>query len=273
VATAAMPPLQKHARRSLLPREHGAYGQLALPLATALALVVVKAGVTVSSIALSVSSVAAFLAHEPLLVVVGLRGSRAHREDGERARRFLLGAGFVAFAAGVVAFVFAPALARVSLVASLALVISLLPLIARRRERSLVGELVAATALSSVSLPILLAASVPLRAALTVFGIWAASFASCTLVIRGVLVHARGDARSRLRLRALAPVVVLASGAALAALGVIEPTAAMALLPLSLASLGLAVFPPPAKRIRAVGWSVVAAGAFTFLMLVVGIRI
>jgi YwiC-like protein len=70
-------------RRSLWPREHGAYFQLAVPLITALAMRVPSS----AGVALAVASCLAFLAHEPLLVRVGLRGPRMQQRDGVRARR------------------------------------------------------------------------------------------------------------------------------------------------------------------------------------------
>src|SRR3990172_9353096 len=53
--------------RALVPREHGAYGQLAMPLLTALA--IGRPGL--ASVTLSASVVLAFVAHESLLVVLG----------------------------------------------------------------------------------------------------------------------------------------------------------------------------------------------------------
>ena len=68
--------------RSLMPREHGAYGQLALPLLTAL----FSGRPTAAAFLYSTAAVFAFFAHEPLLVLLGQRGSRAFRELGARAR-------------------------------------------------------------------------------------------------------------------------------------------------------------------------------------------
>jgi Cu/Ag efflux pump CusA len=45
----------------LLPKEHGAYGQIAFPLATAFAV----AGVSAAGLFLCITAVAGFLAHEP----------------------------------------------------------------------------------------------------------------------------------------------------------------------------------------------------------------
>src|SRR5512137_2398394 len=95
------PPMPPPTRRSLLPHEHGAYGQIALPLVCALALG--RPGA--SAILLAAGAFAGFLSYEPLLVASGSRGARAREEDGPRARRLaalllavavtLAGAGFV----------------------------------------------------------------------------------------------------------------------------------------------------------------------------------
>ena len=63
--------------RSLWPREHGVYVQVSLPLLTALLISPTLAGAFISS-----AVVAAFLLHEPLLVLTGERGSRAKTEGG-----------------------------------------------------------------------------------------------------------------------------------------------------------------------------------------------
>jgi hypothetical protein len=71
--------------RTLVPHEHGAYGQLAMPLLTALALG--RPGA--ASLLLTYAIVVAFVAHESLLVVLGQRGKRALEADAPRARRVL----------------------------------------------------------------------------------------------------------------------------------------------------------------------------------------
>ena len=63
--------------RSLLPQEHGAWGQLAMPILSALALGAPSA----AALLLTAATVLAFLAHEPWLVVLGHRGMRAKAED------------------------------------------------------------------------------------------------------------------------------------------------------------------------------------------------
>jgi hypothetical protein len=91
-------------QRTLVPREHGAYGQLAMPLLTALA--IGRPGI--SALALTAAVVLAFVAHEPLLVAVGQRGPRALELDGARARRRLVWLGALVLACGALGLALAP---------------------------------------------------------------------------------------------------------------------------------------------------------------------
>src|SRR5262249_31077882 len=95
-------------KRSLWPREHGAYAQLGAPLATAPALHIP----TVPAALLAAAACCAFLANEPLLVVLGHRGKRMHDEHGRRAAVRLAIVGGTAVAIGAVALVLAPRDAR-----------------------------------------------------------------------------------------------------------------------------------------------------------------
>jgi choline-glycine betaine transporter len=95
---------------SLLPREHGAYAQVIFPLLTALAL----GGITVSALLLVIATVTVFLAHEPVLVLLGNRGGRAKRETSAPAGRRLAWLVVVGLAAGLVGLWLAPSAARVA---------------------------------------------------------------------------------------------------------------------------------------------------------------
>jgi len=71
------------------PKEHGAYGQLVFPLATAFAI----AGATAPALLTAIAVTAAFLAHEPLIVLLGRRGVRARRDHFRRAAIWLTASG------------------------------------------------------------------------------------------------------------------------------------------------------------------------------------
>ncbi|WP_242347070.1 YwiC-like family protein, partial [Anaeromyxobacter terrae] len=108
-ATVQRPPARPAAQpRSMLPHEHGAWGQLAMPLLTALA--IGRPGLAPS--ALTAAVVLAFVAHEPLLVLLGQRGRRVAEEEGPRARRWLAATGGLAAVTGAVGIALAPAAAR-----------------------------------------------------------------------------------------------------------------------------------------------------------------
>ena len=57
---------------SLLPKEHGAYAELAFPLITGLALAVPS----LSALALGGAAVLLFLLNEPVAILLGARGKR-----------------------------------------------------------------------------------------------------------------------------------------------------------------------------------------------------
>src|SRR5262245_1035268 len=94
-----------------LPKEHGAYGQVAFPLATAFSI----AGPSTAGLLLSVAAIAGFLAHEPAVIALGLRGSRARRELGTLAAWWLCCCLATGVAAGLVAGIVLEPAARWSL--------------------------------------------------------------------------------------------------------------------------------------------------------------
>ncbi|HET7503266.1 MAG TPA: YwiC-like family protein [Kofleriaceae bacterium] len=72
-----MPPAGSRVR-SLWPREHGAYVQLLAPLATAM----VATRPTIAGAAIAAGACLAFLASEPLRVLLGARGARLQETAG-----------------------------------------------------------------------------------------------------------------------------------------------------------------------------------------------
>src|SRR5512140_1483244 len=94
--------------RWLIPREHGAYGQLGFPLLAALGCG--RPGV--AALCLVLAFVAAFIAHEPVLILLGDRGTRARRESYRDAVLTLAVSGGVAIVAAGVALAFMPAAHR-----------------------------------------------------------------------------------------------------------------------------------------------------------------
>lgn len=247
--------------RSLLPREHGAYGQLALPLCTALACV----APSLAGVCFATASVLAFLAHEPLLVALGQRGPRATREDGPRARRLLALLGGGALATGVAALLLAPNPARLAVAAPVLLGALLGLFIAKKQERTNAGEVVAGVALSSVGLPVALAGGQPLVDALVVWLLWSASFATATLAVRALIHSARSG---RFPLGALLGCLLITSGAVAAAALYSAPLAPWAMLPGAIAALALLLVRIPPRNLRKVGWALVGVSLSTMVVII-----
>jgi hypothetical protein len=242
--------------RSLWPREHGAYAQLGIPLTAAL----VVRPPTAAAALLTGAAVLAFLAHEPLLVVLGHRGARLRDAEGARARTRLA---ILAGAAGISAMVgiaLASTAARETIALAAIPTIALIALAWRRAEHTLAGELVAAVALSGASAPIAVASGASIGAALPMWSAWALGYATSVVAVHQVLAHQRRRARCGTD-------DLVASG--LCAAGVIAALAAPAALPLVAVSVGVAVALPAARHLRTIGVVLVVASVASAAILLV----
>jgi len=255
--------------RALFPREHGAYGQLLMPLATGLALGRPGAAALLIAYAITV----AFVAHESLLVLLGQRGRRALEGDGPVARRVLAILGAQAVAAGGAGFLLAPAAARWALAAPAVLVAAVAGLVVTRREKTIGGEVTVGAALSSGGLAVALASGAPLRAAASAWVTWVLAFAAATLAVQVVLERARSKGARDPGRRHLALVAVLVGGAfAAVPLAGLPLAAAVALLPTAALSAVVCVARFPPRRLKELGWAMVGASAITLAVLVAGLR-
>jgi hypothetical protein len=231
-------------RRSLWPREHGAYFQLAIPLLTAL----VARAPTPATVLLAIGAACAFLANEPLLVVLGHRGPRRQATDGDRARHRLVVLVAIALALGASGLVLAP---RAALAASIvaAPAFALLVFAWRCAEHTLAGELTAAVALTGAFVPASVAAGASLGSTLDLWAAWSIGFGASVVAVHRVM------ARHKRAATGLDGVLA----AAMIALLVVTALA----MPLAIPLVGLAAIlvaaPPPATRLRAVGVAIVAA--------------
>jgi YwiC-like protein len=252
----------------MVPHEHGAYGQLLLPIATAMAM----GRPSIAGLAIAACAVAAFIAHEPALVLLCRRGARASREQRRAATRWLVSCGAVAAATAVTALALTAGADRALLGVPLAIGSIAATAMIRGRERSTAGEIAVSTALASVSLPVAVACGATLAAALTCAATFAAAFAAATVSVRAVIAGAKGQAHGE-RGVALATDVLLMTVVAALTLGrVILPVAVWAALPVCAVALALAAVVPPPRYLRPIGWMLVAATALGGGILVVAIR-
>lgn len=244
--------------RSLFPKEHGAYGQLALPLVAALAM----GSPSLASLLLAVGAALAFVAHEPLLVVLGARGSRARAEDGPRAARVGVVCGAAALAAGAAGMWLGGRPVAIAALAPLALTLALVPFIFLGREKTAPGELAAAAALSGAALPVAIAGGVPQPAALVAWSAWVVGFTAGTSAVRGVIKRHKRGARGATDVWLLA-----LSSAGAAALVALDRVGAGAL-PMVVASIVILALAPHPRNLKKLGWTLVASSAATVALLV-----
>ena len=248
--------------RTMLPREHGAWAQLALPLLTALGMAVPKgAGLTLAG-----SSCALFVVHEPLLVLLGIRGTRAVREDGARARRWLAIVGAIAVVLGVAGVALGNPASHASMAVPVLLSLVLGAFVHARMERTLTGELVAGAALAAMALPVALADGVSPERAYGAFAAWVLSFSASTYVVRGIIA---AETRGKLLLAPALAVALVAGAAALRA----APWALLwAIVPVCAVTAGAIFAGVTPKKLRTVGWALAAASTSTAALLVLELR-
>ena len=242
-------------KRSLWPKEHGAWAQLAFPMATAL----IAGKWTLATGVFVLAAVFAFFVHEPAAVLLGVRGTRARRENLTRARLWVASFGAAAVATGALGFVLAPG-ARVAALAAIAFAGLTALLLYERKERTPAGEIVAATALAGAAAPVGAASGLSTFWILACWAVWAASSAMSTLAVHAIVLHARAW-----------PTLVVAAGAL--AVGVLVGRyVALALAPMGVVCSAIVLSSISVKSIRSAGWALAVAMCLSAASLAVGAR-
>jgi hypothetical protein len=252
-------------QRALVPREHGAYVELGFPLITALAL----GGFGVAQLLLAVAAIAVFLAHEPILVLAGGRGTRALGRLKRRALRLAAIWLVVALTAGAMGLSNAPPAAWASVMLPLVLAALLVPLIFSHCEKTLAGELLVAATFSSALIPIAMAGGVASMNAATAGSTWAAIFWLETLTVRAVRASLQERINPEGSFRAIVIVGFVATLAAglLALSRVVPPLVAIAIVPAALVALTVGWVGLHPRRLRALGWSFAASNLIALTAL------
>lgn len=252
-----------------LPKEHGAYGQLTMPLVTSLA----AGGVSMGGLLLTVGAVAAFVAHEPAAILLGLRGVRARRVDGGTALRVLAVCAGIAALAGILSILAMEREDRWSISVPLLPAVLLAVTTARGREKSWYGEIAASLAFAGLAIPVSMAAGVSLADAAAVAVPFALLFMTSTLAVRTVILRVRagGNERATAITRRSVFAITAAAAGVLAWLATAEILPASTLLsttPGLLAACAISARPPQPTALRAVGWTLVAVSLVTAVLVI-----
>ncbi len=245
--------------RSLAPREHGAYGQLGVPIVASLAL----GTPNIAAFGLAIGAFATFFAHEPLLVLLGQRGVKARVHDGPRAAKRLQVLGTIAVVCGGGGLVCAPTIARFGALPPLLLGFIVAGFVWRKEEKTTLGEVVAATALSGAGFPIALAEGIDVVRAALVWFVWTIAFCIATFSVRAVIARAKRSNRSLVIAAYVVTIVSIVASIGLAVVDQLPIAVPIALAPFELLGLGVLVAPVHTKHLRRVGWGLVAASLTT----------
>ena len=249
-----------------MPREHGAYAELTFPLLSGLLL----GGPTRPAALYVVAALSLFLAHEPVAVLLGVRGRRLQAELGDAARRRAAGLLAVGAVTGVAAVVLAPPLARLLLLLPASLAAILVPLVPARKVKTLPGEVLVAAAMAANHLPLAAAGG---RTGLLVWApavVWFTGFALAVVTVHSIKVRFKGLDRGRWTVVAapvLAGLVVAGAVAAVFVFQDVRRWIALAVVPIPAAVLVLGVVPVHPRHLKRVGWTLVGADLVTLLLM------
>lgn len=253
-------------RPSLWPREHGAYVQMGVALAAALALA--PRG---RALAQAVATAALFLGSEPLLVLLGRRGEAPPGTAAAAGRRLGI-LGILAAACAGAAWWGLPWVRLAFLAPAGVLGLALFGLFLAHRERTALGELLAAWTFAAGTLAAAAAAGAP-GPGLGLALVLAALFTLGTAIVHGHLLALRRGGAGPPRLAAFlfgVALTGLAWGPGRRAL--LPGAASWAFLPMTLAGLGLWLAPPAPRRLKGVGWTAAACALAGAAMAVAGLR-
>lgn len=260
---------------SMVPREHGAYAELLFPIAT----VLLGGKPAVSTVLLAVAAVGCFLANEPLLVLLGERGGRAKRRQSDRAKRALLIFLLIALGAGFAGFILAPRGVRIAVILPLLLGGGLVLMAVQGLERTMFGEALAAAALSSLAIPLGLSAGLQPTAALAVTLIWFLSSSLGTSIVRLTISRTKSKTPEAQRRVAWKRGFLMLVCLVAIAVGVGAPFGARAgfwvlaaVVPVALVVFVMAALRPTTRRLRLMGWSLVAANLCSLIAVVTTLK-
>jgi len=251
--------------KHLIPREHGAYAELGFPLLSGL--VLGSAGL--ASWLLVAAAILLFVANEPLVVLLGIRGKRMQQEQAGAARRLLAILGGLGVAAGLAALWLCPPMARWLALIPAALGACLVPVVLSRNLKSLTGEVIAAAAFSAMHLPVAAAGGATGALLWGPAPLWFVTTVVATLAVHAIKARVTGATPWMPAAAQWSGWLALAGALAIAAwLPAWRVVALAACLPLA-GAIAVNHLRPSPRRLKQVGWTVVAANALALTLLTI----
>ena len=251
---------------ALLPREHGAYAELAFPLITGVAL----GAPSVATLLFAVAALAFFFVHEPLAVLLGVRGQRLRDEFGAMARRRAAWLSVLGIGCGLAAMLTTTTQARLATMVPIAFGVALVPALSAGRLKTLGSELLVIAALSSTVIPLAVSGGETWQVAAAAAGVWFVTFALGTIAVHAIKSRHKETFGSKWTIPAtpIFGVVTIALASWAAATGSTPVAVALALLPAGISTLAVGLTRVHPKRLKRVGWSLVGANTVALLLLI-----
>ena len=247
----------------LYPKEHGAYAILGVPLAVAL----VIGGVTPATMLFSIAAVFAFLAHEPMLIVIGCRGESARRATPQ-AGRVLITRLFVTVCCGLVAFYLSPLEARIGMLLCLLSASIEVAITATGSSRTLTAQFSGLAGLTLPGAVVLAAGGVNIEVAFQFWLLWFFGRVATTAAVRTTIARHRHNStasRTASICDTLLLIAILICGGGLYA----GQPQWLATIPLLLSAIVLRLVDPPPKYLKQMGWSLLAVNMLSGAMQLV----
>ncbi len=241
--------------RSLWPREHGVYVEVAAPLLSGLVVAPSVAGALFST-----CIVHAFLVHEPLLVLIGGRGKRQRQLLRAAATKRALTLASIALVAGLVGYFLAPSPARMALLPMTVCGLLTLGFVWRGAEKTKVGELLVALSFSLAFAPIALSHGSQGMLPWMVCGIWFVIFGLQTLAVHAVKSR---DHRQGCHIKWLAGATVVLAGVGAMAISSVF----IALVAPAVVTMATPHFREGPRRLRRIGWAFAGADITALVVL------
>jgi hypothetical protein len=251
--------------RPLVPSEHGTWGELLFPLAAGLA--VGRPGSAAWLIA--ATAVLGFLSSESIQVLAGWRGARARRERRRDAHGSLALFAAPAAATAVLGWQAAGGDARLAAAAAIGLAALTWTVAFARGLKTGAGEFLAGAALAAWSAPVALAGGAPLDIAIGLAVLWTTAFGAATLAVRSLVARStrrRGGAPAAAAVGLVAAAMLVVTG--LVSRGALGPLVAAGFVPFAALVVIVSFAPLHARRLRAIGWTLVGASTLLLAALV-----
>jgi hypothetical protein len=250
---------------SLLPREHGAYAEIAFPVLTGLTL----AKPSIATVCFAVTAISFFLVHEPVAVLLGARGVRAKEMWRAAARKRLALLTITAVATGLTAMLLAPSQGRTVALLPLAAGAVLLPAFLSGRVKTLTAETLVIAALAGMVLPMAVSSSVEWSLAWAASGVWFVTFTLGTLAVHAIKAKTGKGVGAKWAVVAT-PVLGIATsvgGLFSISAGWLPATVGFALTLSGLLTTVLSIAPIHPRQLKRVGWTLVTANVATWVLL------